>query len=139
MTTLLNDVRQEVITAFTDAHQAHYPTTKVNYPNLMIVDIEHQVDPFVSVELDTSRLEQAALGENELLVPGILYIYFYFQKGTGTAHAYDYTDMLNQYLGMQHIGAIYYEAVRPISIETFPGWIGFMNVVRFQISKETVC
>lgn len=133
--TLLNEVRHEVISAFQGVHEAHYPDIKVNYPNLNIVDIEHQKDPFVTIVLDLSASQRAALGETELLVPGYLFVYYFFLKNTGTSGAYGYVDMLNTYIGMQQIGPITYDAVQPTSVESTPGWNEMMCAIRFDISS----
>lgn len=133
--TALNDVRSAVISAFKTVHDAHAPTVKVNYPNLVVVDIEHQTDPFVTLSLDTQGITRAALGETELLVPGFLFVYYYFLENTGTASAYSYTDMLNTYLCMRQVGSIAYGPARPIMIETFPGWKGFMNSIKFDVCR----
>jgi len=134
--TLLEDVRKSVMTAFQTAHAVSYSTTKVNYPNLMIVDIEHQRDPFVTLHLDLSKVERAAMGDSELLVPGALSVYFYFREGTGTSAAMTYTDMLNSRLGMKHIGHVYYHVVKPIDVITFPGWVGVLNYIKFDVSRS---
>jgi len=136
--TKLEDVRQEVIGAFKGVHDAHYPATKVNYPNFVVVDLEHQVDPFVSVALDLSLASRAAIGDNEMIVPGLLLVYYYFREGTGSAGSFGYTDMLNQYLCMQQIGSIAYGAAKPMSIRSFPVWDGLLNYIKFDICS-TVC
>jgi hypothetical protein len=136
--TLLEDVRKSVIQTFKDVQGLYYPAMSVNYPNLTVVDIEHQADPFVSVSLDLSKVERAALGDKELLVPGVLEVYYYFREGTGTSSALNYTDTLNAYLCMQQIGDIYYHAVKPMNVKTFPAWVGVLNYIRFDISSP-VC
>ena len=135
----LEDVRQEVIGAIQSFQETHYPTMKVNYPNFTVVDIEHQKDPFIKVELDFKDIEQAAIGERELLVPGILRVYFYYREGQGMSGAYSYTDALNTYLGMTQVGAIWYHVAKPMNIKTFPGWEGCLNTIKFDVVKGLVC
>ena len=136
--TLLEDVRASVLGAFQTAHAVGYAATKVNYPNLVVVDLEHQRDPFVSVELDLSKVEKAALGDTELLVPGVLQVYFYYREGTGTSGAFSYTDSLNTNLCMQQHGAIYYHVVKPMPVTTFPAWVGLLNYIKFDVSASCV-
>jgi len=136
--TLLEDVRQAVISAFQTAHAVSYSATKVNYPNLVVVDLEHQVAPFVSVELDLSKVTRAALADTELLVPGVLQVYFYYREGTGTSGALRYTDSLNTNLCMRQHGAIYYHAVKPMPVTTFPAWVGLLNYIKFDLNKACV-
>jgi len=130
----LEEVRQTVIGAFQTIHEAH-SSLLVNYPNFVVVDIEHQKDPFISVELDLKDISQAAIGERELLIPGILRVYFYYRDGQGSSGSYSYTDMLNTYLGMTQIDAIWYHAAKPMTVKTFPGWLGTMNTLRFDVVK----
>lgn len=134
--TLLDDVRAAVISNFKTVHDTYFPAMKVNYPNLNVVDLERQVDPFVSLYLDLSKLQRAALGEKELLVPGSLYVSFYFKENTGTKASSQYTDMLNNALGMKQVGFIYYREVRPMEIKTFPGWVGTMNHLMFDVNRS---
>ena len=70
--TLLEDVRQSVVGAFKSVQDTYYPTTLVNYPNITVVDLEHQVDPFVSLSLDLSKATQAALADKVLIVAMIM-------------------------------------------------------------------
>lgn len=135
----LEEVRQAVIGNFQTVHEAQYPTTLAEYPNFSVVDIEHQKEPFVKVELDLKDIEQAAIGERELLVPGVLRVYFYYREGQGMSGAYSYTDALNTYLGMTQIGAIWYHAAKPMNIKTFPGWEGCLNTIKFDVVKNLVC
>jgi len=135
----LEEVRQAVIGNIQSVHETHYPTTKANYPNFSVVDLEHQKDPFIKVELDLKDVEQAAIGERELSVPGILRVYFYYREGQGMSGAYSYTDMLNTYLGMSQIDAVWYHAAKPMIIKTFPGWEGCMNTIKFEVVKSLVC
>lgn len=131
----LEEVRQTVIGSFKTVHEAHYPSMLVNYPNFVVVDIEHQKNPFISVELDLKDVEQSAIGERDLLVPGTLRVYFYYRVGQGMSGAYSYTDTLNNYIGMSQIGAIWYHAAKPMTVKTFPGWEGCMNTIKFDVVK----
>lgn len=135
--TLLEDVRKSVIQTFSDVQGIYYPDMKVGYPNWNIVDIEHQVDPFAKVSLDLSKAERAALGDTEQLVPGVLEVYYYFREGTGTSAATKYTDVLNAHMCMQQVGDIYYHAVKPMNVKTFPAWVGVLNYIKFDISSAT--
>lgn len=134
--TLLNDVRVAVMSAFQAAHTTTYPLIKVDYPNVSVVDIEHQTDPFVRLHLDLSGIERAAMGDLELLVPGMLSVYFYYKEGTGTLASTQYTDMLNARLGLHQIGHLFFHVVKPIEIKTFPGWVGTMNYIKFDVSRS---
>ncbi len=135
----IEEVRQEVTAAFKAIHDANYPTILVNYPNFVVVDIERQEDPFVSLELDLSQLERSAIGERELLIPGVLHVNHYFREGTGTSSTTLYTTMLNEYLGMTQVGALQFQVARPISIQTFPGWLGTMNSIGFDVVPSLSC
>lgn len=135
----IEEVRQESLIAFKAVHDANFPSTLVNYPNHVVVDIEKQSDPFVSVSLDLTGMERAAIGEREILVPGSLNVYFYYRTGTGTSDAYTYSDMLNQYLGMTQVGALQFRAVQLITVQTFPEWEGLLNTIRFDVVKALAC
>ena len=135
----VDQVRIELVSAFKAVHEANYPSVPANYPNLTVVDIERQRDPFVSVDIDITNMMQAALGERELLVPGFLNVYYYLRTGTGTTLAYQYTDMLNEYLGMTQIGALRFRPVVLRKIQTFPGWEGFMNSLQFDVVQSVTC
>ncbi len=135
----LDDVREETLTVFKAVHDAYHPTVLVNYPNFVVVDIENQEDPFVSVELSMVNSVQAAMGEREILVPGTLTATYYFREGKGLSSAYVYTDTLNNYIGMTQVGALYFHAVQPMDVQTFPGWKGVMNSIRFDVVKELLC
>jgi len=130
---LLEEVRQTVVGAFKTVHDAHYPTTLVNYENFSVVDIEHQEAPFVNLELNFSSTDQAAMGVREIYVSGILSATFYYQEGHGRQGALSYTDMLNQYLCMQSFDGVHYRAVKPYQVVTFPGWVGTMNNIQFEL------
>lgn len=135
----LEDVRQSVITTFKSYHDAINPTVLVNYPNYTVVDIERQKDPFVNVELDLNDTPRAALGEKEILVRGVLHVYYYFRDGSGMAGAYEYADSLNQYISMSLVDSVQYEEVKGYDIQTFPGWKGRLNSIKFNIVDQNVC
>ena len=127
----LNDVRKNLISEFKVVHEAHYPNLLVNYPNFVVVDIEVQTDPFVSVGIYFDNVDQAVLGEDELDVTGRLAVSYYFRQGVGTKSAYDYTDMLNNHLAMRKIGGLWVSPAKPFNISTYPGWNGILNSMRF--------
>lgn len=135
----LEEVRQSVMTTFKTAHQANYPTTLVNYPNLVVVDLEHQKDPFVSLRLSLSDTSRTAIGEEEIYVNGTLEVYFYYREGTGTAHAANYTDMLNTTISMNIFDSLGYREVKPINIKSFPGWEGCLNSIEFDLVAGPTC
>lgn len=133
-----DEIRQEVMAAFKIVHEAN-STLLVNYPNHTVVDIERQADPFISLELDFSQHTRSALGEREILAPSFLRIYFYYREGTGMSSAYKYTDMINQYLSMSQVGALQFGENQVLNIQTFPGWLGVMNTLRFDIVPALSC
>jgi len=135
----LEEVRQSIISTFKGIHDAGYSSTLVNYPNYVVVDLEHQRDPFVSVELETAKIDKGGVGEREIFVRGILRVYYYYRDGTGVANAYTYTDYLNNYLSMTLVGAIQYEAIDVLNVVSFPGWKGCMNSVPFSVVKGLNC
>ena len=137
--TSLDEVRQAVVGAFQAIHEVHYPSTKVNYPDFDVVDLENQEQPFVNLELDFSAVSQAAMGENELEVPCMFLVTFYYRPGRGSAEALKYTDMLNEYLCMSQIEYIYYGPAVPIPVTTFPGWQGSMNTIKFHLTSFVPC
>ena len=109
----------------------------VNYPNILVVDIEHQLDPFVSVDLEFRDTSRAAMGEREIYGHGALIVYYYFQDNTGTAGATQYADFLNANIAMQEVGSIAYQAVKCVDIRTFPGWVGKMNTIVFDVVQSS--
>ncbi len=135
----LETVRQTIASNFQTAHTVGYSTTLVNYPNLVVVDLERQEDPFVSVEIELERTPQAAIGEREILVHGDLRAYFYYRIGTGTSDSLTYADALNEQLGMQLLGEIYFQAVQTMRVHTFPGWEGLMCMFSFDVVAGIDC
>jgi len=128
----LEEVRQTVVAAFKTAHEVSYSATLVNYPNFVVVDLERQVEPFVSLELDI-KAERSSIGEKILWVEGTLSPIFYYRDGKGYSGAVEYTDMLISSLSMKTIDNVYYDVVMPLNIITFPGWKGLMNNIKFKI------
>lgn len=139
--TSLDEVRIAVIRAFRAVHQANYPTTKVNYPDHLVVDLEHQSEPFISVEIDLTGVTHASMGEKDILVPGILHVIHYSREGTGTSQGLKYLDMLNgdDGLALKQVGEIFFNVAKPIPVKTFPEWKGLMCSMRFDLSKGTIC
>ena len=120
--TSLDEIRQAVVAAFKAVHEAYYPTTPVNYPGWAVVDVERQTEPFVSLELDLTGIDQAALGETELRVPAAIMVYFHYREGKGMSGSLLYTDMLNAYLGQTQVGSIRYQVAKPIQVSLLKGW-----------------
>jgi len=127
----LNDVRKSLLSAFQSFHEANYPELKVNYPNLVVVDIEHQLDPFISLEIHFDNLDQATLHDDELEITGRFVVYYYFRFGKGTQGALEYTDALNQQFCQRIVGELWLRPARPYNISTFPGWSGVLNSIPF--------
>ena len=128
----LEEVRQVVIGAFKTAHGVSYSTTLVNYPNFVVVDLERQEDPFVSLELSI-KPERAAVGEMDTWIEGTVSVIYYFREGQGSSGAYEYTDMLNNSLAMETINDVYYDVIQPFNVVSFPGWKGVMNEMKFKV------
>ena len=137
--TSLEEVRQTLTEAFQTIHEANYPNVPVNYPNFKVVDIEHQKTPFVEFEILFDDVVQGELGQNELFVRGSITPIFYYQEGRGGQGYLEYTDMLNEHIGMQTINDVHYGAVLPMRVTTFPNWRGSMNMIRFQVVKGLEC
>ncbi len=133
MMVYLEDVRKSVMSTFHAAHIINYSATPVNYPNLLVVDIEHQLDPFVSVDLEFRNTSRASLGEREIFVNGALIVYYYCQDNTGSTAAMQYSDFLNDSIAMRVIDSVAYQAVQVVDIVTFPGWVGKMNTLVFDV------
>lgn len=129
----LEEVRQVVIAEFKRVHNLAYSATSVNYPNFRVVDIEHQRLPFVDVSVLLEKTDQAAVGEQEIFVIGRLTPIFYYQVGRGGQGYLAYTDMLNAELGMKSLNSVHYNAVRPIPVFTYPGWLGYANDIKFEV------
>jgi len=129
----LEEVRQVVIAEFKRVHNLAYSTTLVNYANFRTVDIEHQRLPFVDVSILLDKTGQAAIGEQEIFVTGRLIPIFYYQEGRGGQGYLSYTDMLNAELGMQTLNSVHYQAAKPITVHTFPSWIGCANDIKFEV------
>ena len=134
----LEDVRQKVVAAVKTVHDANYATTLFNPPNFNVVDLEKQVVPFTSLELEFDS-DRAAMGARDILLSGNVYVNFYFRDGKGLSGAYAYTDMLNDNLGMLLIDTIQYSAVRTFNIQTFPGWKGVSNSIKFTSGQGSGC
>ncbi len=133
-------VRQKIIAMFKTAHDANYPSTLVNYPNFIVVDLDHQKDPFASVHLSIERqTKQLALGVKELHVIGMLSVSYYFLEGKGLSGAYSYVDMLNTAIGLKNVDGIVYSMADPVNIKTFPGWEGLLSNISFQVPMGADC
>lgn len=135
----LEEVRQTAIGHFNTAHNVSYAGTLVNYPNLVVVDLEHQVVPFVSVEINFRNTSQSELGQKEILAQGELVAYFYVRDGEGSAAGLRYADELNELLGMELKGEIYYQAASVLDVVTFPGWKGKMIAFKFDVVRGVDC
>jgi len=135
----VEEVRQEIITTFKAAQNSFYPSMLVNYPNYMVVDIEHQEEPFVTVGLDLTETPVAALGEREILVNGSLFLFYYYRTGTGVASSFTYTDFVNMQLGMKLEGAIQYQAVHSAIFQDIPGWDGRVTTLPFIVVSSISC
>ena len=135
----LEEVRQVVVGAFQTFQNANYPSMLVNYPNFVVVDLEHQELPFISLDIEFNETAQAALGEQEIFVRGRLNIYYYYRTGGGVSGSYSYTDALNSNLGMSMIDGVRYEATQVVNVVSFPGWKGCMNTIPFVIVEGVVC
>ncbi len=136
---LVEEVRQEIISTFKAAQDTAYPSMLVNYPNYLVVDLEHQEEPFVTVGLDLVETPVAALGEREILVKGTLILYYYYREGTGVSSAFTYTDFINAELGMKLVNAIQYHAVKSNTFQAYPGWGGRMTVLSFDVVSSVSC
>lgn len=135
----LEEVRQTVINAFQTAHAISYSGTLVNFPNYVVVDLENQKNPFVSVDLSIDKSERLAIGEVDIFVQGTLRAYYYFREGKGLSNAYTYTDMLNNELCLREVDSVNYHAVDTSNVISFPGWQGVMNSVKFDIVMSGSC
>lgn len=129
----IEEVRQVVIAEFQRVHNLAYSATAVNYPNRRVVDIEHQRLPFVDVAILFDKAAQAAIGEEEIFVAGRLTPIFYYQEGRGGQGYLSYTDMLNQELGTEVLNSVHYHVARPITVITYPGWVGCANDIKFEV------
>lgn len=135
----LEEIRQTVIASFKAAHEVSYSGTLVNYPNFVVVDLENQKAPFVSVELELTDTSQSALGEREITGQGVLRVYFYYRDGTGMSGSFSYADSLNNNLGMTWLAGIYYQAANVLDVVSFPGWAGKLLEFKFDVVDGVEC
>ncbi len=133
------EVRQVGIAAYNDVHVVSFPTIPVNYPDRIVVDLEHQVDPFVSVELEFNPASQTALGERELFVSGFLRLYHYTKDGTGTSASLVYVDDVNEELALKNINNVWFGAPDILDVVSFPGWKGKLVGLEFKVSDGVSC
>ena len=133
----LEEVRQVVTAEFKRVHEISYSATLVNYENVVVVDIEHQSEPFVSFSMafdDTSRF---AIGETERFAIGRLSPIFYYQEGGGGQGKFDYMDILSNELCFQTLNSIYYDKLDPTPVKNLPGWAGAMGQITFHVVDQT--
>jgi len=131
MASSLELVRQAVTQDFKAFHETYFPDLLVNYENYVVVDIEHQTEPFVSLELKFDP-SFSGLGMQDIDISGEMYAVYYYQQGKGGQGKLEYTDQLNSILGMKvSANGIYYREVVPTPVTTFPGWQGWMNRMKF--------
>ena len=135
----LEEVRQVIVAEFKAVHDSSYPTVPVNYENFAVVDIEHQREPFVSIELSFDNTELSSLGSEDIFVTGLLSVTYYYQEGRGGQGNLEYSDVLNANLCLRVLNGIYYSAVKPYKVVTFPGWIGRMNMIKFTLDPTSTC
>ncbi len=135
MTESTEIIRQKVIAAFKTIHEANYPSTLCNYPNFTVVDFEHQIEPYVTVEIDINPGKQLEIGSTDTFPTGLLSVYFYYPAGKGLSGACSYTDMLMTEMGLNNLNGIQYGPVSPVPVN-FQGWPGKLNMIKFNVQEE---
>ena len=135
----LEEVRSTVVAAFKSAHEVSYSGVLVNYPNYVVVDLEHQRAPFVSIEMELTDTSQAAIGEREITAQGVLRVYYYYRDGTGMSGAFSYIDAMNDNLGMMWLGGVYYQSAKVLDVVSFPGWKGKLLEFKFAVVDGVEC
>lgn len=128
-----------MVSTFKAAHEVSFSGTLVNYPNYVVVDLEHQRVPFVSIEIELTDTSMSALGEREITAQGVLRVYYYYREGTGMSGAFSYTDVLNDQLGMTWLAGVYYQAANVLDVVSFPGWVGKLLEFKFDVVDGVEC
>lgn len=129
---MFDDFRTKLFKAYEDLHAASYPALLVNYPGIIVVDPEHQTDPFVVVGAVFSKTKQMDLGSRSVIIRGELLVHYYFRPGTGSKHAANFSDFLLDKISMRTISGIKFKELTPYPIKGEEGWEGTLNVVPFQ-------
>lgn len=124
-------IRVDLTTLVADFHTTHYPTTEINYPNKLITDVEHAVNPFVRVEIGAS-MRRIALGTKCFKIEGRLVLNFFARKNSGSRVFSTYTDKLVDYFSVKVLNGIIFQEVTPTANKILSGWDGEMNVIPFE-------
>lgn len=110
---------------------ANYPTTELNYPKRFITDVEHAVNPFITVELTFSLLG-LDLTQTVFRVKGDLVFNYFGRANNGTKIFTDFTDKLTEYFACKTLDTIHFYEFNPYPNKNIPGFDGEMNIVSFQ-------
>ena len=139
----LDEVRGIIITKFLTAHNKEHSSVLVDLPNLPIVDIDNQKEPWIKVELYLPNTELACLeGEDfEVDIDGRFYVTYYAPKGAGTKAMSQYTDMLITEMGLQLTEGISFGPVQtsPVWNMNLKNWEGNMNTLTFFTVANKMC
>jgi len=131
---LIEEVRSTVMSLFKSLHTGAYPAMLVNYPNLLAVDIEHQTDPFISVEItagETSDIDYLG-SEGDVIIEGSILINYLIPLGKGTTGAASYSDLLKNNIANKRLSGITYGPLRVFSVSPYPGIVGQCNKISFR-------
>ncbi|MFA5436190.1 MAG: hypothetical protein WC372_09155 [Candidatus Neomarinimicrobiota bacterium] len=129
------EFRQTIIGVFKTAHDTSYPATLVDYPNQQVVDVEHQKDPWVRLELVTNDNRQMCFGQSFTRVSGWLYIAVNVLPNSGTKWQTQYTDFLDSQFSLQVIQGITFKELVPLPGVLYPAWHTVRNVLPFTFEK----
>ena len=105
--------------------------TEVNYPKRFVTDVEHAVNPFITIEI-TFSLKGIDLTQTSFRVKGDLIFNYFGRANNGTKIFTDFTDKLAEFFNCQTLDTIHFYEVNPYSNKNIPGFDGEMNIIPFQ-------
>jgi hypothetical protein len=129
------EFRETVVAKFQTVHTAAYPTTLVDYPNRIIVDVEHQKNPWVSLELVINSHKQLCFGQSFTRISGWFYVATFVRSGEGTKWQTQYTDFLDQNFSLKVIDEITFKEIVPLPGVSYPAWHAVRNMLPFTFEK----
>jgi len=122
--------RNKLYTLINTFHQANYSTTEINYPKRFITDVEHAVNPFITVEF-SMNLKGRELSYTCYRLGGQLALNYFARANSGSKIFTDFTDKMTDFFNCKTLDTITFFEVVPYSNKNIPGFDGEMNIVSF--------
>lgn len=125
-------LRKSITAQLVEFFGEKFPTTAVNYPNRLVVDIEKHREPFITVEFLFSGVDQITVGKEQIVPEGSLNLYLYYLKNTGISAGTTFADEVIERFNSVVFGDTSFGKVKTNKVQTFPGWEGLLARIPFK-------